>query len=181
MTRSAGASPRAGDSAGPTPEHTITIKYCRTRKRKYYLPQIHSVTAHITKAWAIQSPDEREINGRYQERRLIFQDGPAEGRSVGTPGAAEGDKESSSASMRKGISQILLRTLGYSLEFHYYHSKTFTKTRKSENSTWSNRKYKIQGMKVTTKPDNGGQINGPRVFPLFQKITLFLVLWDLGW
>ena len=180
MTRSAGASPRAGDSAGPTPEHTITIKYCRTRKRKYYLPQIHSVTAHIMQAGASQSPDEREINGRYQERRLIFQDSPVEGRSVGNPGAAEGDKESSSVSMRKGISQISLRTLGYSLEVHH-HSKIFTKTHKSENSIRFNQKYNIQGMKVTTKPDNGGQINGPRVFPLFLENNPFLVLWDLGW
>ena len=42
-------------------------------------------------------------------------------------------------------------------------------------------KYNIQGMKVTTKPDNGGQINGPRVFPLFLENNPFFVLWDLGW
>ena len=148
-----------------------------------YLPQIHSVTAHIMQAGASQSLDKREINGRHQERRLIFQDGPAEGRSVGTPGAAEGDKESSSASMRKGISQISLRTLGYSLEVHHYHSKIFTKTHKSENSIRFNQKYNIQGMKVTTKPDNGGQINGPRVFPLFLENNPFLCygIWGGDW
>ena len=135
MTRSAGASPRVGDSAGPTPGHTITI-YRRISKSKCYLPQHRRGAAdarHPVEGRRIILP--RQLVERNQSQEEVAD------KNFGRMLIGSVSRHP----WRRKYRQNSLCTPGYLVALHYYHHRTFTKNlhqkpslknRKSENSIW---------------------------------------------